>query len=223
LSGRLNWLRAGVLGANDGIVSVAGIVVGVAGATTARGPIFTAGLAGLVAGAVSMSLGEYVSVSSQRDAETAQLGQEERELATMPEEEFAELVAIYEAKGLSARTAQQVAAELTANDALAAHVDAELHLDADDIVNPLQAAAASAVSFLIGALLPLIAILLPPQTWRVPATILVVLVALAIAGAASARLGGGDARRAVARVVIGGAVGLAVTYSIGSLFGTAIR
>src|SRR5664280_2791271 len=125
LAGRLNWLRAGVLGANDGIVSVAGLVIGVAGATTARGPIFTAGLAGLVAGAVSMALGEYVSVSSQRDSETAQLAQEGRELA--------ELTAIYAAKGLSAGTARQVAVELTAHDALAAHSDAELHLDPEDL------------------------------------------------------------------------------------------
>jgi vacuolar iron transporter family protein len=222
LSGRLNWLRAGVLGANDGIVSVAGIVVGVAGATTSRGPIFTAGLAGLVAGAVSMSLGEYVSVSSQRDAETAKLRQEKDELATMPDEEFAELVALYQSKGLSAGTAHQVAVELTANDPLAAHLDAELNLDPDDLVSPPQAAAASAISFLIGALLPLIAILLPPQAWRVPVTIAVVLVALAITGAVSARLGGADARRAVLRTVVGGAVGLLVTYAIGSAFGTAV-
>src|SRR5664280_1869588 len=120
-AGRLNWLRAGVLGANDGIVSTAGIVVGVAGATSSRGPIFTAGLAGLVAGAVSMALGEYVSVSSQRDSETAQLAQERRELATTPDRELAELTAIYAAKGLSAGTARQVAVELTAHDALDAH------------------------------------------------------------------------------------------------------
>lgn len=222
LSGRLNWLRAGVLGANDGTVSVAGIVVGVAGATSARGPIFTAGLAGLVAGAVSMSLGEYVSVSSQRDAERAQVRQEKHELATMPDEEFDELVAIYEGKGLSAETARRVAAELTANDPLAAHLDAELGIDPEDLVSPVQAAAASAVSFIAGAVIPLLAILLPPQPWRVPVTIVVVVLALAITGAVSARLGGADAHRAVLRVVIGGALGLGVTYGIGSLFGTAV-
>src|SRR5437763_12516603 len=145
-AGRLNWLRAAVLGANDGIVSVAGIVVGVAGATSSRGPIFTAGLAGLVAGAVSMALGEYVSVSSQRDAEAAQLAQEMRELEETPDEEFAELVAIYEAKGLTPKTAQLVAAELTAHDALAAHLDAELKLDPDNLVNPVHATIASAIS-----------------------------------------------------------------------------
>lgn len=222
LAGRLNWLRAGVLGANDGIVSVAGIVVGVAGATTSRGPIFTAGLAGLVAGAVSMSLGEYVSVSSQRDAEAAQLALEKHELETMPDEEFEELVAIYESKGLQPDTARQVAAELTANDALAAHLDAELNLDPNELTDPLQAAFASAVAFVAGAVLPLLAVLLPPAAWRVPVTAVVVLAALTITGTVSARLGGADVRRAVLRVVIGGALGLGLTYAIGSLFGTVI-
>jgi VIT1/CCC1 family predicted Fe2+/Mn2+ transporter len=221
-AGRLNWLRAGVLGANDGIVSVAGIVVGVAGATTSRGPVFTAGLAGLVAGAVSMSLGEYVSVSSQRDSERAEITQEKRELAATPEAELTELTALYEAKGLSAATARTVATELTAHGALAAHLDAELHIDPADIPSPVQAAAASALSFTSGALLPLLAILLPPAALRVPVTFAVVLVALGLAGALSARLGGGNIRRAVLRLVIGGALGLAFTYGIGYLFGTAI-
>lgn len=222
LTSRLNWLRAGVLGANDGIVSVAGLVVAVAGATSSRGPIFTAGLAGLVAGTVSMALGEYVSVSSQRDAEAAQLAQEKRELEETPDEEFAELAAIYEAKGLTPKTAQLVAAELTAHDALAAHLDAELNLDPDNFVNPLHAATASAIAFSIGALLPLLAILLPPEHWRVPVTVVVVLLALAGTGALSARLGAANVSRAVLRVVIGGGVGLAITYAIGSLFGTAV-
>jgi VIT1/CCC1 family predicted Fe2+/Mn2+ transporter len=221
-AGRLNWLRAGVLGANDGIVSVAGIVVGVAGATSARAPIFTAGLAGLVAGAVSMALGEYVSVSSQRDSQDALLDQETRELADFPEQELAELAAIYEAKGLSVATARTVAEELTAHDVSAAHLDAELHLDPNDLASPLQAAAASAASFILGALLPLVAILLPPANWRVPVTFVAVLVTLGIAGAVSARIGGSGARRAVLRVVIGGAIGLAFTYGVGHLFGTAI-
>jgi vacuolar iron transporter family protein len=176
---RLNRLRAAVLGANDGIVSVAGIVIGVAGATTARGPIFTAGLAGLVGGAVSMALGEYVSVSSQRDSERAQITQEKRELADSPEAELAELTALYEAKGLSAGTARTVAAELTARGPLAAHLDAELHIDPADLANPAQAAAASALSFVSGALLPMLAILLPPAALRVPVTFAAVLVALA--------------------------------------------
>jgi len=212
-----------VLGANDGIVSVAGIVVGVAGATTARGPIFTAGLAGLVAGAVSMSLGEYVSVASQRDSQSTLLAQEKRELAETPDKELAELTALYRAKGLSAATARTVAVELTAQDPLAAHLDAELHLDPDELADPVQAATASALSFSIGALLPLLAILLPPPSWRVPVTFVAVVLALGIAGAVSARIGNSDVRRAVLRVVIGGALGLAFTYGVGHLFGSALR
>jgi len=220
--GRLNWLRAGVLGANDGIVSVAGIVLGVAGATSARGPIFTAGLAGLVAGGVSMALGEYVSVSTQRDSEAAQLAQERRELAESPEQEIAELTALYMAKGLTAATAKQVAVELTDHDAFAAHVDVELGIDPAELANPFQAAAASALAFTTGALLPFLAILLPPHAWRVPVTFGAVLVALGVAGAVSAQIGGGTAKRAVLRVLIGGAVGLALTYGIGHLFGTSV-
>jgi vacuolar iron transporter family protein len=223
IAARLNWLRAAVLGANDGIVSVAGIVIGVAGATTARGPIFTAGLAGLVAGAVSMSLGEYVSVSSQRDSERAEIAQEKRELADIPGAELTELTALYEAKGLSAATARIVAAELTARNALSAHLDAELHIDPADIPSPVQAAAASALSFTSGALLPMLAILLPPAALRVPVTFVAVLVALALTGALSARLGGSNIRRAVLRVVVGGALGLAFTYGVGHLFGSAIH
>src|ERR1700688_4189230 len=220
-AGRLNWLRAAVLGANDGLVSVSDIVIGAAGATSARGPIFTAGLAGLVAGAVSMALGEYVSVSSQRDSERAEIIQEKRELAATPEAELIELTALYEAKGLSAATARTVAAELPAPAVLAAHLAAELHIAPDNIPSPVQAAAASALSFTSGALLPVLAILLPPAALRVPVTFAAVLIALGLAGALSARLGGSNIRRAVLRVVIGGALGLAFTYGIGHLFGTA--
>jgi vacuolar iron transporter family protein len=223
IAGRLNWLRAAVLGANDGIVSVAGIVIGVAGATTSRGPIFTAGLAGLVGGAVSMALGEYVSVSSQRDSEHAQIAQEKSELAATPDAELTELTALYEAKGLSAETARTVAAELTSRDPLAAHLDAELHIDPADIPNPVQAAGASALSFISGALLPMLAIMLPPAGWRVLVAYVAVLIALALTGALSARLGGSDVRRAVLRVVVGGALGLAFTYGVGRLFGTAVH
>jgi VIT1/CCC1 family predicted Fe2+/Mn2+ transporter len=221
-SGRLNWLRAGVLGANDGIVSVAGIVVGVAGATSARGAIFTAGLAGLVAGAVSMALGEYVSVSSQRDSEHALIAQERRELRESPEDELEELTSLYRAKGLSEATARTVAEELTRQDPLGAHLDAELGIDQEDLANPRQAALASAVSFTIGALLPLLAVLLPPPGWRVPVCVVAVLAALALTGVVSARLGGANPRRAVIRVLVGGALGLAFTYGVGRLFGTAI-
>jgi VIT1/CCC1 family predicted Fe2+/Mn2+ transporter len=221
-AGKLNWLRAGVLGANDGIVSVAGIVIGVAGATSNRGALFTAGLAGLVAGAVSMALGEYVSVSSQRDSENAQLAQERAELERAPQAELTELAALYVTKGLSMSTARLVAAELTDHDALAAHLDAELHMDPEELANPTEAAAASALSFTLGALLPLLAILLPPQHWRVAVTVVAVLAALAVAGAASARIGGSSARLAVTRVLIGGSAGLALTYTIGHLFGSAV-
>ena len=222
LSGRLNWLRAAVLGADDGIVSVAGIVVGVAGATGSRAAIATAGIAGLVAGAVSMSLGEYVSVSSQRDSERALLALEVSELRDFPEQELAELAAIYESKGLAPETAHQVALELTEHDALAAHLDAELNLNPDDLASPVHAAAASAAAFVVGALLPLIAILLPAPHWRVAVTCAAVLFALAAAGALGARIGGSRRGPAVARIVAGGAVGLAVTYGVGQLVGTVV-
>ncbi|TFD84056.1 VIT family protein [Cryobacterium lactosi] len=216
---RLNWLRAGVLGANDGIVSVAAIVVGVAGATTATAPILTAGLAGLVGGAISMALGEYVSVSSQSDSERAMIATERRELQEMPAEELDELAALYLAKGLTETTARQVAVELTEHDALAAHLSAELNIDQTDVVSPWHAAAASAAAFTIGGILPMLAILLPPEGWRVPVTFVAVLLALAATGALSARIGGSSPRRATLRVVIGGALALAATYGIGVLLG----
>jgi VIT1/CCC1 family predicted Fe2+/Mn2+ transporter len=217
---RLNWLRAGVLGANDGIVSVAGIVIGVAGATATRGVIIAAGVAGLFAGAISMALGEYVSVSSQRDTERMLLDKERRELAEAPEQELAELTALYRAKGLSEQTARTVAEELTRHDVFAAHVEVELGIDPSDLTNPWHAALASAASFTVGSLLPLIAILAPPATWRVPVTFVAVLAALALTGEVSARLGGTSRRAAVARVVIGGGLGMLVTYGIGHLVHT---
>lgn len=220
MAGRLNWLRAGVLGANDGIVSVAAIVVGVAGATSAAAPILTAGAAGLVGGAISMALGEYVSVSSQRDSQRALIAKEGRELAEQPDEELAELTAIYEGKGLSASTAEQVAQELTAHDALAAHLEAELGITETDVVSPWQAAGASALAFTIGAVLPLLAILLPPEPARVPVTFAAVLVALAVTGATSARIGGSPWLRPTVRIVVGGAIALATTFLIGTLLGT---
>ena len=222
VSSRLNWLRAGVLGANDGIVSTAGIVVGVAAATTSRDPILTAGVAGLVAGAVSMALGEYVSVSTQRDTEQALLSKERAELRDDPAAELDELAAMYEGKGLSAGTARTVAEELTDHDAFAAHADVELGIDPTDLTNPWQAAVSSALSFTVGALLPLIAILLPPSTWRVPVTVAAVLLALVVTGASSAALGGAPKARAVTRNVAGGALALGVTYLIGHLVGAAI-
>ncbi|MEV6630250.1 VIT family protein [Actinoplanes sp. NPDC051470] len=219
---RLSWLRAAVLGANDGIVSTAGLVLGVAAATTATGPILTAGVAGLTAGAVSMALGEYVSVSSQRDTERALLDKERGELADFPEQELDELAALYEAKGLTPATARVVAEELTARDPFAAHADAELHIDPDELTSPWRAAGASALAFTAGSLLPLIAILLPPASARVPVTFVAVAVALTLTGWLSARLGGAATRRAITRLVAGGALAMAVTYVIGHLVGTAI-
>jgi len=222
LGQRLNWLRAGVLGANDGIVSVAALVVGVAGATTDLGALFTAGIAGLVGGAISMALGEYVSVSSQRDSERALIAKEQAELRDMPDEELAELTQLYRDRGLTEATARQVAVELTAHDALAAHLEVELHIDQDDLVNPWHAALSSAISFTLGALLPLLAILLPPPEWRVPVTFVAVLVALAATGTVSAQLGGAPRLPAASRLVVGGALALVATWLIGTLLGTTV-
>lgn len=222
VSARLNWLRAGVLGANDGIVSTAGIVVGVAAATVARGPIITAGIAGLAAGAVSMALGEYVSVSAQRDTEQALLHVERRELRDDPQAELDELAALYEAKGLSAATARTVAEELTDHDPLLAHAEVELGFHPDELTNPWQAATSSALSFAIGALLPLIAILVAPVAVRIPVTVASVLLALLVTGVVSASLGGAPKHRAALRNFVGGGLALAVTYLIGHLVGAAI-
>ncbi|MGW5452712.1 VIT1/CCC1 transporter family protein [Nocardia sp. NPDC003979] len=220
LASRLNWLRAGVLGANDGIVSTAGLVVGVAATTNDSTTILAAGVAGLVAGAISMAAGEYVSVSTQRDSEKALLAKERRELADFPDYELAELTEIYQAKGLSPATARKVAEELTAHDAFTAHAEAELKLDPSELTNPWAAAGSSAIAFTCGALLPLLAIVLPPAHWRVPVTFVAVLVALALTGSLSARLGGSARGRAVLRVVVGGALAMAVTYAIGTLTDT---
>ncbi len=222
VSSRLNWLRAGVLGANDGIVSTAGLVIGVAAATTNRTAILTAGLAGLAAGAMSMAVGEYVSVSTQRDSERALLAKERRELEEDPELELTELTALYAAKGLTDDVAREVAVQLTAQDALAAHADIELGIDPDDLTNPWHAAFASFVAFTVGSILPLIAVLNPSVSWRLPITVLAVVVALVITGALSARLGRAATPRAVARVVAGGLAAMAVTYAIGTLVGTQV-
>ena len=219
---RLNWLRAGVLGANDGVVSTAGIVVGVAAATVARGPIITAGIAGLAAGAASMALGEYVSVSAQRDTEQALLQIERRELAEDPAAELDELAALYETKGLSPATARSVAEELTEHDPVAAHAEIELGFDPEELTSPWQAALSSAVSFSVGALLPLIAILAAPLTVRIPLTVVAVLLALAVTGVLSAGLGGAPKHRAALRNVVGGGLALSVTYVIGHVVGAAI-
>jgi VIT1/CCC1 family predicted Fe2+/Mn2+ transporter len=219
LASRLNWLRAGVLGANDGIVSVAAIVVGVAGATPAFAPILTAGAAGLVGGAISMALGEYVSVSSQSDSQRALIAKERRELRELPEQELDELTGLYVEKGLSPETARLVAIELTAHDALGAHLEAELGIREEDVVSSWQAAGASAAAFTIGGVLPLAAILLLPEPVRIPLTFVAVLGALAATGAVSAWIGGSPWLRPTLRVVIGGALALGATFLIGTLLG----
>ncbi|KRA39478.1 hypothetical protein ASD81_09655 [Nocardioides sp. Root614] len=219
---QLNWLRASVLGANDGIVSTAGIVLGVAGATTDRTTILVAGIAGLVAGAMSMAAGEYVSVSTQRDSEDALLAKERRELAEDPEDELAELAGLYVDKGLEPDLALEVAKQLTKKDALAAHAEVELGIDPDDLTSPWNAAIASMLSFTLGALLPLLTILLASQDLRVAITVVAVVAALALTGWASARFGYGSARMAVVRNILGGLIAMAVTHGIGQLVGTQV-
>ncbi|MCQ4611574.1 VIT family protein [Corynebacterium sp. CCUG 51687] len=218
---RLNKLRAAVLGANDGIVSTAAVVVGVAGATPNVPAIATAGIAALIGGAVSMALGEYVSVSSQRDMENAFIERELELHKEDPHEEFEHLVAGYVASGLSSKTALKVAKERTAEDPIKAHLEMHYGIDEDDLANPWSAAIASFISFFLGALLPLAAVLLPPDSWRVASTFIVTLVALAATGAISARIGGASVTRAVLRLVIGGGLGLAITFGAGWAFGTA--
>ncbi|GAA1087264.1 MULTISPECIES: VIT1/CCC1 transporter family protein [Tsukamurella] len=218
VGGRLNWLRAGVLGANDGLISTAGIVIGVAAATGDSSAILTAGIAGLVAGAVSMALGEYVSVSTQRDSEKALIAKERTELTEEPDAEFAELEALYIDKGLTPETAKQVAIELTAHDPLQAHLDAELGIDEQTLTSPIAAAVSSAISFSVGAAIPILASLIEPN--RILWIVLSVVIGLGLTGYTSAVLGGSDPKRATARVVVGGLVAMAITYAVGKLLGT---
>ena len=220
LSRRSNWLRAAVLGADDGIVSTASLVLGVAASGASGVAIVTAGIAGMVAGALSMAAGEYVSVSSQRDAERADIRLEERELSDDPSGEMRELAGIYEQRGLPPALAGEVALTLSRRGALAAHVRDELGLDAGRRARPFQAAWTSALSFLAGAVLPLVAVAATPASVRVAVTVLVTLIALALLGDLGARLGGAPRRRATVRIVAWGAVAMGVTSGIGALVGT---
>lgn len=215
---KLNWLRAAVLGANDGIVSIAGLVMGVAGATSNTHIILTSGIAGVIAGAISMAAGEYVSVSSSRDTERALLKKERYNLENFPEEELEELAQIYEHKGMSKRTAMQAARELTAKDPYAAHFDAELGIDPHNLTSPWHAAFASAAAFLVGAIIPIIAIILPPVEMRITVAVISVIIALALTGTISAKIGGASVSRAIFRVVVGGVLAMVITYGIGRLF-----
>jgi VIT1/CCC1 family predicted Fe2+/Mn2+ transporter len=216
------WLRAAVLGANDGILSTAGLIVGVASANAGRGAILTAGVAGLVAGALSMAAGEYVSVSSQRDAEHADLKLEKRELAADPEGEHAELAAIWRSRGLDPQLALEVANQLTANDALAAHARDELGISEITVARPVQAALASAASFAAGAALPLVVTLLVPPAMIERAVIPASLLFLALLGAVAARSGGASKRNGALRTLFWGAFAMAATAAIGRLFGTVV-
>ncbi|WP_100489052.1 VIT1/CCC1 transporter family protein [Sporolactobacillus pectinivorans] len=214
---KLNVLRAGVLGANDGIVSTAGIVIGVAGATTNTMTLVISGLAGLVSGALSMGGGEYVSVSTQKDTEKAVVAAEEAELKDDYEGEINELAKIYEKNGLSEELSRKVAIELMSKDALGAHAAAELGVNPADLVNPWHAAFSSMISFAIGAILPFLFIVLMPISVRVIFTVIAVLLALALTGFVSAKLGGAASRPAIARNVIVGALTMTITYTVGHL------
>lgn len=219
---KLNGLRAAVLGANDGVVSVSAIVMGVAGASSDTRTISLAGLAALIAGALSMAVGEYVSVSSQSDAEKAYIREEKRDLREDPAGELDELAREYMKLGLSQSTANKVADELTKKDALRSHLQVHFGLDPDDINNPWQAAIASLLAFTAGGLVPFLAILLSPAQWHIPMTVGAVLVGLVIIGSLSAHVGNASKLRAIARVVVGGVIAMAVTYGVGVLFGTTV-
>ncbi|MEZ5956331.1 MAG: VIT family protein [Hyphomonadaceae bacterium] len=216
---RIGWLRATVLGANDGIVSTASLIVGVAASGAARGDLLVAGMAALVAGAMSMAAGEYVSVSSQADTERADLAREAQELRDDPEFELRELTQIYVGRGLEPALASQVASQLTAKDALAAHARDELNIVDATAARPIQAALASAVSFSAGAILPLACAMAAPSAIVTTSVVVTSLVSLAGLGAVSAQLGGANVVTAVLRVTIWGALALAVTAIVGSLFG----
>ena len=221
-SERIGWLRASVLGANDGILSTASLVVGVAAASASRGEILTAGVASLVAGAMSMAAGEYVSVSSQADTENADLARERRELASQPEFEREELARIYVERGLKPDLALEVASQLMEKDAMGAHAREELGISAATTARPIQAALTSAATFAVGAALPLAVVLVSPAgvlTWSVSVASLVF---LGLLGAVGARAGGANVVRATARVTFWGAFAMALTAGIGALVGTAV-
>ncbi len=222
LVARIGWMRAAVLGANDGIISTASLIVGVAAAGAIKGDILIAAVAGLVAGAMSMAAGEFVSVSSQSDTEEADLARERAELRDQPESELRELADIYAARGLDPDLARQVAVQLTAKDALGAHAREELGISDTTKARPTQAALASAAMFAIGALLPILVVLTAPVPALVPAVAISTLGFLALLGAVSARVGGAGMVKPVIRVVFWGAVALGVTAGIGALFGTIV-
>ncbi|MEO8863291.1 MAG: VIT family protein [Candidatus Saccharimonadales bacterium] len=218
-SQRSSWLRAAVLGVNDGVVSTASLMIGVSSANASNSAILTAGIAGLTAGALSMAVGEYVSVSSQRDSEHADIAIERRSLVDNPKEELAELAHIYVHRGLTPELADKVALQLHEHDAEAAHLRDELRIDRDDLANPAQAASASALSFSIGAVVPILAALILPHSMAELGIVTFSLIALAISGAVGASLGGGHKLRAASRVLLGGAAAMVITAVIGHFIG----
>jgi VIT1/CCC1 family predicted Fe2+/Mn2+ transporter len=222
LGGRAAWLRAAVLGANDGLISTASLVVGVAAADNARSAVLVAGIAGLTAGALSMAAGEYVSVSSQLDTERADLAREKAELAADPSAEADELAAIYERRGLSPGLARAVAAELSAQERLPIHARDELGIDINALAKPKQASTVSALSFVSGAIVPVLVVALAPATARIAVTIVATLIGLVILGVVGARLGGAPEGRAAGRVFVGGVLALAIALGIGRLTGAAV-
>ena len=222
LSGRAAWLRAAVLGADDALVSTASLMIGVAAASAQRDAILVAGAAGLVAGALSMAAGEYVSVSSQRDAEQADVAREEQELDRQPQAELDELAMIYVKRGLERDLALKVAAQLSAYDRLGAHMRDELGIDRNSLARPWQAAWISAASFASFSLIPLVALLLSPSGWQSPVIASVSLVSLAILGGFGSYLGGAPVQRGALRVSLGGAFAMAATAAIGRLLGVAV-
>lgn len=222
LVARVGWLRAAVLGANDGLISTASLIVGVAAAAATKGDIMIAGTAGLVAGAMSMAAGEYISVSSQHDTEQADLNRERKELAESPKAELYELMQIYQKRGVTPELAQQVAAQLMQKDALAAHARDELGISEHSIARPVQAAVTSAFTFSVGAILPLVVVMLSPPAILVTTVAASSLVFLAILGALGAKAGGAGMLRATLRVTFWGTLALMVTAIIGKVFGTVV-
>jgi VIT1/CCC1 family predicted Fe2+/Mn2+ transporter len=221
-SDRIGWLRAAVLGANDGIVSTGSLIVGVAAAGAATGDVLIAGIAGLVAGAMSMAAGEYVSVSSQADTEKADLARERTELATEVESEHAELAGIYMQRGLEPALARQVADQLMAHDALGAHARDELGISESQRPRPVQAALASAATFALGAGVPLLVVLLAPDDALAPSVLVASLACLALLGALAAGAGGAQPAAGALRVTVWGALAMALTYGAGALFGAVV-
>jgi VIT1/CCC1 family predicted Fe2+/Mn2+ transporter len=221
-SGRSNWLRAAVLGSDDAIVSTASLMIGVAASSASNSAILVAGMAGLVAGSMSMAVGEYVSVSSQRDSEQADIKRERRELVSQPQAELSELAMIYEKRGLDSELALKVAEQLSAHDRLGSHMRDELGIDQRTLARPMQAAWISATSFALFALVPVVALLMAPAAWRIPAIAVLSLVSLAALGALGGHLGGAALGRASLRVTIGGTLAMAVTAAIGRILGVSV-